>query len=279
MTVNGTSTVSASPEAGGASARGGLYKVFSLAFRYPSLEIVAFFGDPELPEALAQLPAQEEGALVSELAAYLRSSAFREDIARVESAYHALFHLEGGVPLYESAYRSAHEFQWAETLADVNGFYRAFGLELVGERPDHLSAELEFMYVLALKEVCARFEADGKASREHLQITWEAERAFLRDHLAVWVPAFARALRRRMAKGGRFYKRMSAWLDRFLQGECARFGVSPSATAVSPTLSEAEEELACPVSAASGGAVADRSSAWGDGLGRWEIPEEGEEER
>jgi len=279
MIANGMSIASASPEAGGASARGGLYKVFSLAFRYPSSEIVAFFGDPELPEVLAQLPAQEEGAVVRELEAYLRSAAFRDDVARLESAYHALFHLEGGVPLCESAYRGAHEFQWAETLADVNGFYRAFGLELVGERPDHLSAELEFMHVLALKEVYARSEAEGEASREHLQITWEAERAFLRDHLAVWVPAFARALRRRAAERERFYERMSAWLEQFLQSECARFDVSPSATAVSPAPPEVEDALTCPIQAPGGGAMADRSFAWGEGLGRWEIPEEGEEER
>jgi len=138
---------------------------------------------------------------------------------------------------------------------------------------------LEFMHVLALKEVYARSEAEGEASREHLQITWEAERAFLRDHLAVWVPAFARALRRRAAERERFYERMSAWLEQFLQSECARFDVSPSATAVSPAPPEVEDALTCPIQAPGGGAMADRSFAWGEGLGRWEIPEEGEEER
>jgi len=251
--------------------------VFSLAFRYPSAEIATFFGDSEVPEALVRLSAQGGDAVIGELAAYLRSAEFRAEVAQLESAYHALFHLEGGVPLYESAYRGAHEFQWAETLADVNGFYRAFGLELVGERPDHLSAELEFMHVLALKEGRARAEVGAVAWREHLQVTWEAERAFLRDHLAVWVPAFARELTRRAAEVGAsigsFYGRMSAWLERFLQSECARFGVSPSATAVSPAWPEVEDALMCPVRAPHG------DFAWGETLRRWEISEDGREER
>jgi len=263
--------------------RGALYAVFSLAFRYPSEEIAAFFGDPGLPEALAEFPAHEAGPLIGELEAYVRSAEFPDDLARLERTYHALFHLEGGVPLYESVYRGAHEFQWVETLADVSGFYRAFGWEVVEERPDHLSAELEFMHVLALTEVRARAEAERGASREHLEITREAERAFLRDHLAVWVPAFARAVRRRAVEVGvpaaGFYGRMSTWLERFLQSECARLDVTPQAAALSPAWGEVEDEPTCPVGASGGDAGQDRCRAWGEALRRWEIPEHEEEGR
>lgn len=271
-----------------ASVRGSLYKVFSMAFLYPSPEVVSFFRDSELPEVLDGLAAGHssvspgvERALVEELKAYLRSAECRGDTVRLESAYHALFHLEGGVSLYESQYRGAHEFQWAETLADLSGFYRAFGLEPMNERPDHLSVELEFMYALAFKEICALAEPEAETACEHLRITWEAERAFLRDHLAVWVPAFARALCRRAMEAGErqggFYGRMSAWLERFLQGECACFDVNPSAAAVSPALHDAEQELACPAQVFEGIAIEGRGPAWAQAPCRWEIPEEGKE--
>ncbi len=260
-----------------ASVRGGLYKVFSQAFLYPSSEVVDLFRDPELPEVLAGLvahlgeEASIERAIVHELGAYLRSAGFQGE--RLGSAYHALFHLEGGVSLYESTYRGAHEFQWAETLADVSGFYRAFGVEPIGERPDHLSVELEFMYVLALKEIRARTED------ESFHVTREAERAFLRDHLAVWVPAFAQAVRRRVCEIGAgeegFYVRMLAWLERFLASECARLDVASVTPAPLPESGREEEEgFACPLDISGG----EERTGWSTALRRWEIPE-GREER
>lgn len=283
MIPNGMSIASASPEVNGiedtrerlvndASVRGGLYKVFSQAFLYPSPEVVDLFRDPELPEVLAGLVARSgervsaERAIVHELGAYLRSAEFRGEY--LGSAYHALFHLGGGVSLYESTYRGAHEFQWAETLADLSGFYRAFGVEPSGERPDHLSVELEFMYVLALKEIRARTED------ESFHVTREAERAFLRDHLAVWVPAFAQAVRRRVCEIGAhkegFYMRMLAWLERFLASECARLDVASVTPAPLPELGREEEEgFACPFDVSGSEGL----MGWSAAL-RWrEIPE------
>jgi TorA maturation chaperone TorD len=285
MIPNGMSIASASHEVGGAkghrvsdaSVRGGLYKVFSHAFLYPSPEVGDLFRDPELPEVLAGLVARSgeeasvERAIVRELSAYLRSAEFQGE--HLGSAYHALFHLGEGVSLYESPYRGAHEFQWAETLADVSGFYRAFGVEPIGERPDHLSVELEFMYVLALKEMRARPED------ESFHVTRGAERAFLRDHLAVWVPALAQAVRRRVGEIGAgeegFYVRMLAWLERFLASECARLDVTPVTTAPVPESSrEEEEEFTCPSDISGGEGRTERIAA----LRRWEVPE-GREER
>lgn len=260
-----------------ASMRGGLYRVFSLAFLYPSPEVVDVFRDPELPEVLAGFATAStslELTLVEEMAAYLRSAEFPGDIARLGSTYCALFHLEGGVPLYEALYRGAHEFQWVEILADLNGFYRAFGVEPVHERPDHLSVELEFMYVLALKEMRARDED------EHLRVTQDAERAFLRDHLAVWVPALARTVRRRAREigvdSGGFYGRMLAWLERFLESECARWGVPSGAEGSAPMpCDDADDEgFACPWSISCGEVPAGDPQTFR----RWAIPEGGEEQ-
>ncbi len=59
---------------------------------------------------------------------------------------------------YETEYTTPDALYKAHQLADIAGFYRAFGLEMSTEnreRPDHLAAELEFMHFLALKEAQA----------------------------------------------------------------------------------------------------------------------------
>ncbi len=72
-------------------------------------------------------------------------------------------------------------------LADISGFYSAFGLAVHKERPDHLVVELEFMATLLVMEAEARDNGD----HERADITCEASRTFLRDHLGTWVTAWA----------------------------------------------------------------------------------------
>ncbi|MBW2391056.1 MAG: molecular chaperone TorD family protein [Deltaproteobacteria bacterium] len=78
-------------------------------------------------------------------------------------------------------------------MADVAGFYKAFGVE-VGEgdeRVDHIAAELEFMNLLAVKQAVA-LQDEGPG--EHAQICRDASRVFLRDHLLRWAPRLGQAL-------------------------------------------------------------------------------------
>jgi len=85
-----------------------------------------------------------------------------------------------------SIYRSQH-------LADIAGFYRAFGVEPSTERPDFIGMELEFMAWLIQKELHAR-STRGPESDE-VATCRDAQRTFLKDHLGWWAPAFALALR------------------------------------------------------------------------------------
>ncbi|HEX5009732.1 MAG TPA: molecular chaperone TorD family protein [Planctomycetota bacterium] len=87
----------------------------------------------------------------------------------------------------------------SQQLADVAGFYRAFGLQPsrdAPERPDHVALELEFMAWLLAKE-CHALQAGGPEAAERAATCREAQRHFVRDHLAWWLPAFALALRRK----------------------------------------------------------------------------------
>jgi TorA maturation chaperone TorD len=72
-------------------------------------------------------------------------------------------------------------------LADVAGFYRAFGMGVNGERPDHVVAELEFMAFVSFAEAQARQDGD----EEHAAVCRDAARTFLRDHLGRWLDAWA----------------------------------------------------------------------------------------
>jgi len=119
-------------------------------------------------------------------------------------------------------YGRSEIIQQAGELADLGGFYAAFGLEIddpTDRRPDGLWAECEFMAVLCEKEgYAARLEQD-----DLLEITRQAQRSFFRDHLAPWVPAFA--YRVKQADGGGFYGDLAVFTDAWVAAEAARFDV------------------------------------------------------
>lgn len=134
----------------------------------------------------------------------------------------------GAAPPYETYYGgSAHIFMQSQQLADLGGFYRAFGLETPSaERPDHLAAELEFLHYLNVKEAYAR----EHAGEEEVQICREAQRTFLGEHLGRWIHAFSVRMKEHDASS--FYTRLAAGAADFVKRECERLGVQ--VVAVSP---------------------------------------------
>ncbi len=93
----------------------------------------------------------------------------------------------GRVAAYEGSNVPATAGGVTPRLADIAGFYSAFGMAVSKDRPDHIVAELEFMTVLLLAEAEAREAGD----RERAEIAADAARVFLRDHLGTWVTAWA----------------------------------------------------------------------------------------
>ncbi|MCA8979429.1 MAG: molecular chaperone TorD family protein [Planctomycetes bacterium] len=84
----------------------------------------------------------------------------------------------------------------SQRMADVAGYYRAFGVEPgrdVPERADHVACELEFLAWAAAKERHARAQP-GAEWAERAAVCRDAQRDFVGEHLAWWIPAFARAL-------------------------------------------------------------------------------------
>jgi TorA maturation chaperone TorD len=139
-------------------------------------------------------------------------------------------------PPYETEYHDGNEpFFRAQQLADIAGFYRAFGLEpsaTIPERVDHIAFELEFMAFLLMKKRLAG------ADTEQALVCDEAQGNFFRDHLAWWVPAFLMGIRRKVHGG--FYQTVAQILSAFLPLERQRFEVPAPRLPLIPAASEEE---------------------------------------
>ena len=126
-----------------------------------------------------------------------RVSAVREELGRegvtadiLNSEYTHLFH-RGACPPYETSYNPERSFSKTNDLADIAGFYRAFGIKHKDEAPDHIVSELEFMGLLCLKEALAV----ANSMQEEAEICSEARRKFLSEHLGDWVCKYSMRMR------------------------------------------------------------------------------------
>jgi TorA maturation chaperone TorD len=132
----------------------------------------------------------------------------------LEVVYGRVFGLAGeqdACPLCESAYRDADSV--GELCGLLTAMYREAGLAPVGpEPPDHLSAELEYLSVLAQREAEA-WERDGEAAVQVVQ----AERRFLLEHPYRWVPELRRRLESSDPSG--VYAAAAAAAEAFLEHE------------------------------------------------------------
>jgi len=158
-----------------------LYRLLSLACDYPTPDTCkSLRGVAEAAAVAASVIGPGVTNEVQHLCAVLQAC----DDEALEHAHNAVFTLTTSptCPAYETAYTAKHLFQASEQMADVAGFYRAFGVEAHGERHDGLAMELEFAYLLALKEAYA-LEHHGRAQ---VAICRKAERAFFHDHLGRW---------------------------------------------------------------------------------------------
>jgi putative dimethyl sulfoxide reductase chaperone len=129
-------------------------------------------------------------------------------------------------PPYEMEYiNSKLDFQRSNGLADIAGFYRAFGLERSPthpERHDHIVLELEYMaYIIGLERLAAG--AEDPELRARGLICRRAQVRFLEEHLAWWAPAFAKLLGRQDPNG--FYEAAGTFLAALIPAERALLGL------------------------------------------------------
>ncbi|MBW7906548.1 MAG: molecular chaperone TorD family protein [Phycisphaerae bacterium] len=110
----------------------------------------------------------------------------------------------------------------AQVLADITGFYRAFGVDVSSrqpQRPDHIVLELEFVAIL-LGKLADAF-GDGAAS-ERVDVCQRALASFMRDHLTTWLAGFGQLVARRAEDVAATIAEASEREDVALLGEVGR---------------------------------------------------------
>lgn len=155
------------------------YKSLAVAFSYPDSKLFDFF--PEL--------SGEKEGLVRE--------------------YDRLFRVKE-IWLYGTEYISQNEFQRSNYLADISGFYKAFGVEINSDRPDSLEAVLEFMHYLIYKEINA-------PSAEKAEICLDAQKKFFNEYVSPMARAIAEKVIAQTQVS--FYKTIVLEMQEFLAEE------------------------------------------------------------
>lgn len=239
-----------------ALARSKVYQFLSLGFLYPDSPTLEALADslPQVELALRLLDDLEtRESLNALLVSAWGPSAWQEEYLRVFGQA-----ISKECPPYETEYDQAHIFQKAQALADIAGFYTAFGLQLSStfkDRPDHLSTELEFMHFLTLKELHA---LAGGQPQDRIEMCRDAQRKFLGDHLYPWVPEFVTRLKEKAGPGT--YRLWGQLATAFLSAEMGLLGLKNSVQVAGLNNDEAvseeeEDEAACPVLPIEGGAL------------------------
>jgi hypothetical protein len=217
---------------------------------------------PEDPVLLAPGELGPEGLELSSVLGLLRPQ------PQMQALYDATFGLvlSNKCPAYETEFsRQTFVISRSQQMADIGGFYRAFGLDKspdARDRIDHIALELEFMAFLIAKEAHAQAQG-GDGAAVNASVCRDAQFAFFRDHLAWWAPAFGLMLRRRADGIERpdqvldapvtFFGAVAVCLAQFVAMERWRLDVEAPDTLAGPAGAEpvrdrgeqAEESLSC----------------------------------
>ncbi len=179
-------------------------------------------GEVSRPLGLGELPAED-----------LNVTGLLNELARPDNEIHGEYTRLFGLitcrecPPYETEYCANDDtFYRSQQMADISGFYSAFGLQVateLRERPDFLPLELEFEAFLLMKMRLgsALNTPDGS---EHVRVCRDARSAFFRDRLSWWAPSFSLAVRRMVTTG--LYHEAARVLAAFLPLERAAFNVA-----------------------------------------------------
>ncbi len=134
------------------------------------LKVAGLDEDPRLAEAL-RLALQEAAAI---------------DADAWDAEFTRLFEGATACPINETAYIRRDK---GVLLADLRGFYRAFGFEPApgrGEKPDHMVTELQYLALL----LTMLWQARNDGLHEQIDITHKALASYVQDHPGDWLPLF-----------------------------------------------------------------------------------------
>ena len=167
------------------TARQDIYKSLANCYRMP--EQVIFTDLDILSE---QLSNQNSGAAsyIDQMRAELDQSRDLE-LLRVEFTRLFIGPYSLPAPPYGSVYLEKEHKVMGDSTMEVQKRYHYFGLDIsrhFKEVPDHIAAELEFMFFLTYKEI----ESIRSNSPDQAQEILLHQKSFHNDHLNMWIPEF-----------------------------------------------------------------------------------------
>ncbi|HET9202825.1 MAG TPA: molecular chaperone TorD family protein [Acidimicrobiia bacterium] len=222
-----------------AAGRALIYSVLANGFAQPTSGRLTLLRENLIPASLLLDVGEPLSDLLHDLAASLPTNV---DTAR--DHHMALFPpiTSQDAPGYETAYRGDGIFQQTALLADIAGFYRAQGLRAGGdehERLDHVTVELEFMAVVARKELGALL--DNRA--DDAVTCADMSSLFIRDHLGCWGPAFGR--RAAAIAPSPWYRCLGTLLASWVEIDANAAGVVPTDVVEDPLPQDPPDDGMC----------------------------------
>lgn len=148
------------------------------------------------------------------------------DRQSLEAEYDRLFRA-GVVWLYGAEHLVKNEFQRANMLSDIMGFYTAFGLEPDLERPDSITCEMDFMHYLILKRERLGTAVGADDAEDKADICRDAEKKFFVEHLEPAATPIAQGILDQT--NNPFYKQAAEGVLEFLSCEREHFGLPSDA--------------------------------------------------
>lgn len=208
------------PDPVAGAARENLCRLLAAAFYQPedTLAKEGFFSG--LKEAATAL----DGDL-AESARQLESAFGEEGIDDLLVEYTRLFlgPVEAVARPYGSVWLTKEKTLMQEASVAVLELYREGGFDLAEDfrdLPDHVVAELEFLYLLLFRENRALRDGDAAALEDILAL----RRRFLGEHLGAWLPAFCEVIARESTS--RYYRALASLASGFIARERARLAAN-----------------------------------------------------
>jgi TorA maturation chaperone TorD len=239
--------------AGGMLTRAALLRFVAVAFAYPA--------PGHWAAVRREFAALGRGTGMRDMPAGLRRAFKRAQLAwqgaeagSLAPDYLRLFAPNGAASLHESAYGDGRRIAGrAAELADISGFYLAFGFAPSAgdpDLPDHLCSELEFVSGLRVKQAYA-WNQGWKTSYRRAR---EAEEVFLDEHLGRWVKAL-RANLAEIAVASPYFE-LADLAVAAVDAECRDLGITPQTTrGRTPHDFMQADEFDCPLAQAAPPAV------------------------
>lgn len=201
---------------GSAGAREDLCRYLAACYYEPSKD----FSDEHLFDSmLAAASAIDPG--LAESARKLGAAFAAQDLQTLLVDYTRLF-IGPSQPMampYASFWLTDDASKRHEATMAVLDFYEQGGFDVSDdfrELPDHVAAELEFLYLL----IFSRNQAQPGSSADELSAANALHHRFVTDHLAAWIGRFAAAIR--AGADTAFYRELAEFTERFVRLEADR---------------------------------------------------------